>query len=60
VLGLPLSVTASNLVEKQAAMNHALVGAAIAFVVLVVASVATLVPAARAARVNPVTSLRSE
>jgi hypothetical protein len=60
VLGLPLSVAVSDLLEKQATMNLALVGGAIAFVVLVVASVATLIPAARAARVDPVTSLRSE
>ena len=61
VLGLPMSVAASNVVDKQgAATSHALVGAVIAFVVLVVASVATLIPAARAARVNPVISLQSE
>lgn len=60
VLGLPLSVAASNLVEQGAAMSHAVVGGAIALVVLVVASIATLIPAARAARVNPVISLQSE
>jgi DNA-binding PadR family transcriptional regulator len=61
VLGLPLSVAASNVVAKQdGAMSHVIVGAVIALVVLVVASIATLIPAMRAARVNPVISLRSE
>ena len=60
VLGLPLSVAASNVVDKGAGMSHAVVGGVIAFVVLVVASIATLIPAARAARVSPVISLKSE
>lgn len=61
VLGLPMSVAASNIVDKQvAATSHALVGGLIALVVLVVASIATLIPAVRAARVNPVISLQSE
>lgn len=61
VLGLPTSVAASNVVDKQgAATSHALVGGVIALVVLGVASIATLIPAARAARVNPVISLQSE
>jgi predicted permease len=64
VLGLPISVTAAYLVDTQPTGNpapsHALVGGLIALVVLVVASIATLLPAARAARVNPVISLRSE
>jgi predicted permease len=60
LLGLPLSVAASNLLEQHAAMEHALVGAVIVLLVLAVASVATLIPAARAARVNPVISLQSE
>ena len=61
VLGLPMSVAASSVVDKQvAATSHALVGGVIALVVLVVASIATLIPAARAARVNPVISLQSE
>jgi len=40
--------------------SFVLVGGIIATVVLVVASAATLIPATRAARVNPVTALRSE
>ena len=61
VLGLPISVAASNIVDKQvAATNHALVGGVIALLVLGVASIATLIPATRAARVNPVISLQSE
>jgi hypothetical protein len=60
VLGLPISFAASNLLERGVAMDHALVGGAIALVVLVVASVATLIPAIRAARVNPVISLQSD
>jgi ABC-type antimicrobial peptide transport system permease subunit len=64
LLGLPISVTAAYLVDRQptgnAAPSHALVGMLIAVVVLVVASIATLIPAAHAARVNPVISLRSE
>jgi ABC-type antimicrobial peptide transport system permease subunit len=60
MLGLPISVAASNLVERGVATGHAIVGGVIALVVLVVASVATLIPAIRAARVNPVISLRAE
>jgi len=61
VLGLPMSVAASNVVDKQGgATSHAVVGGVLALVVLVVASIATLIPAARAARVSPVISLKSE
>jgi putative ABC transport system permease protein len=61
MLGLPLSVAASNAVDKQAgATSHSLVGAVIALVVLIVTSIATLIPASRAARVSPVISLQSE
>ena len=60
ILGLPISVAASNLVDQGGATGHAIVGGVIALVVLVVASVATLIPAVRAARVSPVISLRSE
>jgi predicted permease len=60
ILGLPVSVGASNLLEHGVATDHAIVGGVIALVVLVVAAVATFIPAIRAARVNPVISLRSE
>jgi ABC-type antimicrobial peptide transport system permease subunit len=60
ILGLPISIAGSNLVDRGVAMGHAIVGGVIALVVLVVAAVATLIPAIRAARVNPVISLQSE
>jgi predicted permease len=68
VLGLPVSLVANYLLSSQeSGLNPAektpslvLVGGVIAVVVLLVASVATLIPATRAARVNPVTTLRSE
>jgi putative ABC transport system permease protein len=68
VLGLPVSLAASAFLNShQAGLTNAdttpsmaLVGGLIAVVVLVVASAATLIPATRAARVNPVTALRSE
>lgn len=60
VLGLPISIGASNLLEQGVATSHAIVGSVIALLVLLVASVATLIPAVRAARVNPVISLQSE
>jgi putative ABC transport system permease protein len=45
VLGLPMSVWASDVVDRQVvAMGRALIGAVIAFIVLVVASVATPIP----------------
>jgi len=64
LLGLPISVAAAYRIDTQPAGNampsHALVGGLIALVVLVLASVATVIPAARAARVSPAISLRSE
>jgi ABC-type antimicrobial peptide transport system permease subunit len=60
ILGLPVSIAASNLLEQGVTTGHAIIGGVIALVVLVVASVATLIPAVRAARVNPVISLQSE
>jgi predicted permease len=60
VLGLPISIAASDLLERGVATSHAIVGGVIALAVIVVASVATLIPAVRAARVNPVISLQSE
>jgi putative ABC transport system permease protein len=68
VLGLPVSLLSSYLLDRHwkgltnpdTTPSMALVGALIAVAVLVVASAATLIPATRAARVNPVTALRSE
>jgi ABC-type antimicrobial peptide transport system permease subunit len=69
VLGLPVSLVANYLLNGDATSPGAnpdttpsipLVGGIVAIVVLVVASVATLIPATRAARVNPVIALRSE
>jgi putative ABC transport system permease protein len=62
-LGLPLSVVAVNLFASQMDMEDVsapLVAGVIAGVVMAVASIATLVPATRAATVNPVSALRSE
>ena len=67
VLGLPISLVAFSFVTSggpasgtiDTAPSMVLVGAIIAGLVLVVASVATLIPATRAARVNPVIALRS-
>ena len=67
VLGLPISLVAKHFLDRQGnpgnvelPPNNILIGAVVVAVVLVVASVATLIPAARAARVNPVTALRSD
>jgi predicted permease len=68
-LGLPISLAAARFLPRMAEEggnsnfhepNLVIVGSAVAVVVLVVASVATLIPASRAATVNPVTALRSE
>ena len=68
VLGLPVSLAALAFVESRSpasgtvstSPSMVLVGGVIAGLVLVVASVATLIPASRAARVNPVSVLRAE
>ena len=67
VLGLPVSVAASYVLISEGDQgqidttpSRVLVGGIIALAVFVVASIATLIPAMRAARVNPVTALRSE
>lgn len=66
LLGLPISLAALAFVARPSpgtvdtSPNLVLVGGIIAGVVLAVASVATLIPATRAARVNPVTALRAE
>jgi len=68
-LGLPISLVAARVLpelSEQAGSdgiripNLLLVGAMVAAVVLIVASIATLIPATRAATVNPVTALRTE
>jgi ABC-type antimicrobial peptide transport system permease subunit len=68
LLGLPMSLAAISFISSRStptgtvdtSPSLVLVGGVIAGVVLVVASAATLIPATRAARVNPVTALRSE
>jgi predicted permease len=65
VLGLPISLVAnywlnSGTTNPDTTPSIALVGGIVAIIVLAVASVATLIPATRAAQVDPVTALRSE
>ena len=65
VLGLPVSLVAnywlnSYSTNPDTTPSIPLIGGIVAIVVLAVASVATLIPATRAARVNPVIALRSE
>jgi len=65
VLGLPISLAGNYWINSgggnpDTTPNVALIGGIVAAVVLVVASVATLIPAARAARVNPVAVLGSD
>jgi len=67
-LGLPLSVVGVKLLSSQVARSTTsreapslwVMAAGIAVVVLLVASVAALLPASRAAAVDPVSTLRSE
>lgn len=68
VLGLPVALVAMRVLPALAeqagtharAPNPWIIGPMVAAVVLIVASIATLIPAARAATVNPVTALRME
>ncbi|HEY7395382.1 MAG TPA: FtsX-like permease family protein [Gemmatimonadaceae bacterium] len=70
LLGLPISLVAMRflppILGKAAGApatqgpNLWIIGPTVAAVVLVVASIATLIPATRAATVNPVTALRAE
>jgi putative ABC transport system permease protein len=62
-LGLPLSIAAMKIASSQgfgppSQTSPYLIGAVIAFVLLAVASAATWVPARRAARVDPASTLR--
>jgi hypothetical protein len=68
-IGLPISLFAARLLpelnEQAGASNVGppnlwLVGPSVAALVLIVASIATLIPATRAATVNPVTALRTD
>jgi hypothetical protein len=65
LLGLPVSLVAnysmnSKTTNPDTTPSIALIGGIVAIIVIVVASVATLIPATRAARVNPVAVLGSD
>jgi len=65
LVGLPLSIVALRVAISQGVMiapgvNPYLIGAAIAVILMAVASAATWMPARRAAQVDPATTLRME
>jgi predicted permease len=67
ILGLPLSLVAMRVLSSHTASTNNpeptslwLIGTVVVGVVVVVASAATLLPATRAATVNPVTALRGD
>jgi ABC-type antimicrobial peptide transport system permease subunit len=66
LLGLPISLAGGYVLESmedldfQGKPNMLLIGAVVAAVMVIVASLATVFPARRAATVNPVTVLRSD
>jgi predicted permease len=68
-IGLPISLVATRVLpalDEQAGTTNVgppnlwIIGPSVATIVLVVASIATLLPATRAATVNPVTALRTD
>ena len=66
LLGLPISLAGGYVLESmeeldfQGKPNMLLIGAGVAAVMVIVASLATVFPARRAATVDPVSVLRSE
>jgi predicted permease len=62
-IGLPLSMLALKLIlmsQQEISTNPVLIGLVVAGVVLSVATLASLLPARRAARVNPIIALRAD